>query len=497
MWQNISLRARIYILLSALILINMLGGGMMVWYAARMDRHLTRILENNIAPFEMAEALETALINQKGFVSYYFLDNDANWLKRLGEYRQAFKERLSDVLLLEQDKKQKDLINRIAAEYRQYIEGKDQVIQFYKVGQWETGKSLHKKIRNHFFKILDLCEYYKAYHKLKIKEARTNSQAEARRIQIMAVSAMVVALLVALIFIMVIMLQILGPIRNLATTADGKEDTNRSRDEVQALKQRVHGMIEDIDQTQSELQKSREHLLQAEKMALVGKLAAGMAHSIRNPLTSAKMRLFSLNRTLELSSTQGEDFDVISDEIKHIDTIVQNFLEFSRPPKLKIQKISPSEVVDMAIQLLKHRLDSYNVKIQTERRGSLPEVMGDPEQLKEVLVNLVVNACEAMQDGGMIVIAERETVIQAGGRAAIIRLTDNGPGIAAILQDKIFQPFFTTKEEGTGLGLSIAERIVNEHGGRLYLKSQEDTGTTFEIALPIKEAQGEQGFDHR
>ena len=106
-----------------------------------------------------------------------------------------------------------------------------------------------------------------------------------------------------------------------------------------------------MDTTRIELEQSREHLLQSEKLAQIGKLAAGVAHSIRNPLTSVKMRLFSLERTLSLSAAQKEDFDVISEEIRHIDTIVGNFLEFSRPPKLKIQKASPSEVVDMAVQL--------------------------------------------------------------------------------------------------------------------------------------------------
>ena len=140
-------------------------------------------------------------------------------------------------------------------------------------------------------------------------------------------------------------------------------DPDLAGDEVKALSHSVRGLIQNVDQTQSELQKSRESLLQADKMALVGKLAAGMAHSIRNPFTSVKMRLFSLNRSLKLSDTQKEDFDVISEEIRHVDTIVQNFLEFSRPPKLKIQSISPSVVVDQAIALLKHRLKSYDVEV--------------------------------------------------------------------------------------------------------------------------------------
>ena len=222
-----------------------------------------------------------------------------------------------------------------------------------------------------------------------------------------------------------------------------------------------------------------------------------MAHSVRNPLTSVKMRLFSLDRTLDLSVTQKEDFDVISDEIRHIDTIVQNFLEFSRPPKLKMQKVSPSEVVDTTLQMLKHRLESYDVEIRLDRKQPLPEILADPEQLKEVLVNLLVNAYEAMERRGTIEIQEAQIETESGGREIMIRLTDNGPGIPDAIKDKVFQPFYSTKEEGTGLGLSICARIVEEHGGTLELTSTEGEGTTFTIKIPVMESNFEHDSDHR
>jgi signal transduction histidine kinase len=199
------------------------------------------------------------------------------------------------------------------------------------------------------------------------------------------------------------------------------------------------------------------------------------------------MRLFSLGRTLDLSVTQKEDFEVISEEVGHIDTIVQNFLEFSRPPKLKMQKVSPSEVVDMVLQLLEHRLKSYDVDIEVIRKQALPEIELDPEQLKEVLVNLIINACEAMGGGGSMAIHEEGSFEESLGRVVVIRLTDNGPGISESIRERIFEPFFTTKEEGSGLGLSIASRIVEEHGGKLDVTSIEGEETTFSITLPVKE----------
>jgi signal transduction histidine kinase len=278
---------------------------------------------------------------------------------------------------------------------------------------------------------------------------------------------------------------ILGPVRELMREAGRESRPPPTGNEIKALSLRVRGLIENVDHTQSELEKSREHLLQTEKMVMVGKLAAGMAHSIRNPLTSVKMRLFSLDRTLALSDTQRDDFKVISEEIDQIDTIVQNFLEFSRPPKLKMQQVSPSEVVDLVVQLLRHRLASNDVTISVERLRPLPEIQADPEQLKEVLVNLVVNACEAMSAGGAIRITEELQHIDVR-QQAVIRVQDQGPGVPETLKERIFQPFFTTKEEGTGLGLSIAARIIAEHGGWLSLDSREGRGTTFTISLPAE-----------
>ncbi|MBW2170867.1 MAG: histidine kinase, partial [Deltaproteobacteria bacterium] len=214
----------------------------------------------------------------------------------------------------------------------------------------------------------------------------------------------------------------------------------------------------------------------------------GMAHSIRNPLTSVKMRLFSLGRSLELSETQREDFEVVSAEIRHVENIVRNFLEFSRPPKLKKEELSPSDVVDRALQLLKHRLESHDTHFKLERTQRLPEVMADPDQLEEVLVNLLVNACEAMGIGGRIAISEEEDKVEPFGRVVVIRVSDNGPGIPEGIHEELFQPFFSTKEEGTGLGLSIAARIVEDHGGRLDVESQQGKGAIFTITLPCMEA---------
>ena len=337
----------------------------------------------------------------------------------------------------------------------------------------------------HFSRVLQLCEQYKEFYTGRIARIKDRSYGQAERLRLIAGTAVLAVLLLGVILAFVLVNDILGPLRKLAREADPGARPEEAEDEVKALSRSVRGLIEGIDQTQTELEKSREHLLQAEKMVVVGKLSASMAHSIRNPLTSVKLRLFSLDRSLDLNPQQKEDFQVISEEIVHIDSLVQSFLEFSRPPKLRMQQISPSDIVDLALKLMTHRLESYQVRVQVHRPERMPVVQGDPDRLKEALVNIMVNACEAMKGGGEMVIHEDKAVDGSLGQVAIVRIRDNGPGISDSLHAKVFEPFFTTKEDGSGLGLSIAVRIVEEHGGRLELESGEGQGAEFSLILPL------------
>ncbi len=487
MWKKINLKHRIYVLLAAILLVTLSGAAVMVWYSYHIEGVLTTITDENLVAFQSAEALEIAMVNQKGFLSYYSLDGNPDWLVQLGKYRRLFREQLEQARALARSHEQKQTIGRIADEYDLYIREKDQVIDYYKTGKLKFGSKLHQDVRNRFFTILKMCEGYKREYTRSIMAAKQEALTKAARLRDTAMAVIVTHILLVVLLAYLLVYQILNPLRILIRETSRSKNIDKSGNDVMTLSRSVRGLIEDAGQIQVELEKSRENLLHSEKMAMVGKLAAGMAHSVRNPFTSVKMRLFSLNRSLKLSGTQKEDFDVISEEIDHIDTIVQNFLEFSRPPRLKMQSASPSTVVDTAIQLLRYRLESYHVKVTVHRDKILPAIDADPDQLKEVLVNLIVNACEAMTGGGAIDIRESLSGTPPDRQQAKIRIIDNGPGIPPAVIKKVFDPFYTTKEDGTGLGLSIVSRIIREHGGRVDLTSTEGRGTTFSIVLPMRQ----------
>jgi signal transduction histidine kinase len=445
------------------------------------------VIDRGIASLQAAEELQTALAMQRGFVTYYFLTGDPQWLDQLEEYRHKFEERLKEADQLNYAGIGKEVLRRIDSEYASYITVRDKVIKLYQNGERDAGATLHWTVRAQFSTIVTLCEKYKKIHGQEIDRIWNGFQKQTRFMAAAALVAMPGVGALSALLAYILLKQVLGPIRQLVKETDPVNKDTIMEDEVKALERGVYNLIENVGETKTKLERSRRHLIESERLASTGRLAAGVAHSIRNPLTSVKMRLFSLSRNLDSSESQREDFEVISEEIRHIDTIVQNFLEFSRPPKLKVQKVSPSDVVDMAIQLLHHRLETCSVQVELDRQDRLPETLVDSDQLKEVLVNLVVNASEAMRGGGLIVITEEQEIVESLGSVLIIRVSDNGPGIPESIQDKIFQPFFSTKEEGTGLGLGITNRIVEEHGGWLDLKSREGEGTTFTINLPLKE----------
>lgn len=486
-WKKPSLRTRILLMLCALVSITVAGGLITIGYTYIIDGFFAAVTETDVQALQASQELETALVMQKGYVTYFAQDRDAQWLEQLTKYHAGFEEALKKGRQWAETDKERAILNEMESEYIRYSHARDEVIKLYQENKREEGLNLQKSARGLFFHIIDLSRQFRNASEQRIAAVRERVKNQAALINVLAALALISVIILSMVLGYSLVNNVLEPIRQLALASEGPRGDLGAEDEVKALSRRFQNLIDDVDQTKSKLKWSREHLQQAEKWALVGKLAAGVAHSVRNPLTSVKMRLFSMERTLALTPSQKEDFEVISEEIRHIDTIVGNFLEFSRSPKLKMQKMSPSNAVDVVLQLLRHRLESYDVKVEVKRGKRLREILADPDQLKEVLVNLIVNACEAMVDGGSISIEEEESSTDSLGPVVVMRVSDTGPGIPAPIQEKLFQPFFSTKEEGTGLGLSIAARIVEEHGGWLDLESEEGQGATFIITLPARE----------
>jgi signal transduction histidine kinase len=250
---------------------------------------------------------------------------------------------------------------------------------------------------------------------------------------------------------------------------------------VQELKTFSQQMEEKIRKTTADLRKTEAQLIRSEKLAALGQLAAGIAHEIRNPLTSINILIHSLAGALPSDMPSRQDFEVIEEEIDRINEIVDRFLRFARPAPPVLEKAEVVPIFDEILQLLRPQIERQGISVQKDFR-SVPAVTLDKEQMKQVVLNLLLNAIQAMPEGGRLGLSG-----QVSGENHWIQLSvqDSGVGIPVENMSRLFDPFFTTKERGIGLGLSIAHRIVEQHEGKIEAESNPGRGTLFTIWLPL------------
>ena len=267
-----------------------------------------------------------------------------------------------------------------------------------------------------------------------------------------------------------------------------------SREEVQLLVGLATQVAVTVENSQLYQQ-----MKEKDRLAALGEMAAGLAHEIRNPLGSIKASAQYLSETSDQPEGRGEFLDIIVDEVDRLNRVVSSFLDYARPAHTDPEPIDVNATVQLTLQFLRPECDSADVGLHVTMHPELPKVRIDIEHLRQVLINLVQNAMQAMTSGGDIYV---ETRIQdrfriGGGARPWVRLSvrDTGPGIAPGLLANLFVPFVTTKQQGTGLGLAISQRIVSETGGRIDVRSRQGVGTTFVVLLPAEPGAALDGFE--
>ncbi len=233
-----------------------------------------------------------------------------------------------------------------------------------------------------------------------------------------------------------------------------------------------------------ELRKTENQLIQSDKVASLGKLAAGVAHEINSPLTGILTYSSLLFKAKSDGDPDKEDLEVIVNETNRCKKIVKGLLDYARQTEPQKTLSDINEVIGKSIDLISHQASLQNVKIEKKMKADLPKIMVDVSQIQQVFINILLNAIEAMPEGGALTVSS-----EAEGRMVAVRFADTGIGIPEELLPKILDPFFTTKTQGrgTGLGLSVSYGIVERHRGKLEVKSQVGKGTTLTVKLPIKE----------
>jgi len=283
------------------------------------------------------------------------------------------------------------------------------------------------------------------------------------------------------------------PIRSRDEIGEVAAEFNHMTKELDAAHEEITAWtrtLEDrVERKSRELERAHHGLLHSEKLASVGKLAATVAHEINNPLfgilTNARLAKRQAER-VNLDPEQRAKLDaklaIIERESQRCGDIVKNLLAFSRQSKPQLETVALATVIDRAVALIRHGYELQNIQLKIEMGEQPALVHGDAGQLQQVLLVLLVNAGDAMKEGGAVTIG-----CDVIGNEVRLRVHDNGPGIPEDLRERIFEPFFSTKEDGhgTGLGLAIAQGIVEQHQGTIQVQSEVGKGTEFLIQLPL------------
>jgi signal transduction histidine kinase len=230
----------------------------------------------------------------------------------------------------------------------------------------------------------------------------------------------------------------------------------------------------------NELEQTQKQLLRTEKLASIGQLAAGVAHEINNPLGTITIYAHLLQKGLDPDDPRKEDISLIISEAIRAKDIVQGLLSFARETKLRTGPTNVNDLLADVLGLVVNQSLFHNIKITEEFSRDLPTIVADETQIKQVLLNIILNAAQAMEGNGELTIATAQEQNQIR-----VKITDTGPGIPPEVMDNLFSPFFTTKEKGTGLGLAVVYGIIERHQGKIDVETELGKGTSFILSLPI------------
>jgi signal transduction histidine kinase len=243
----------------------------------------------------------------------------------------------------------------------------------------------------------------------------------------------------------------------------------------------MQGLLDEIERVFQRLHQREREVLRAEQLAAVGQVAAGVAHELRNPLTSVKMLVQTGLEGNPPTGLPAEDLGIIEHEIRRMEACIQTFLDFARPPTAERRRTDLLAIVRRAVALVDGRARRQKVIIKTEASPAPVELLIDGEQIHQVLVNLLLNALDAMPLGGEIRLDVRQ---RSEPPQVLVKIHDTGPGIPAPILARLFEPFVSGKETGLGLGLSISRRLLEAHGGTIEGANDPSGGAVFSLALP-------------
>ena len=475
--------------------LGLLNGLTTLGFTRSVANCLRSAVSEDFPSVKAAEELGIALSDQRGLVSVYIIDEgNPSWLERLRRAEADFDTWLSCARASAYTSGENKILDELEKVYAEYgAKRKKSLLQFDRGERNEAVATLLHEVWPAYDKADHSCKDFIAVNERHVEAAAKRAEEyiafAAWGVSIGSLGTAGLAVLLLWLVIQGVLIPLRRMLADARVIVDDPSGTaakpKPADDELRLVGIYFRALMAKVADTRTTLAEARNRMLNAEKLASLGKLAASVAHEMRNPLSSMKMWLYSIRKAAGTEPTLDHKYQILSDEITRLENIVRNVLEFSRPPVLRLQPRCILQVIEKTLDLVRPWLETSNIRVVEHHLAGLPDVLADSEQLKQVLANLLNNAAEAMPEGGEIEISCTVEVDANGSSNVVVRIQDTGHGIPNDAQSRLFEPFFTTKDEGTGLGLCIAANIMARHGGRILLESSTSGGTTFAVWIPI------------
>ena len=459
-----------------------------VWFTVRSQRNLTRLLSEEVACLQATQELQIR-VRQLRFRHFLNLVDPVHSRQEpIAEAHQNFEKALENARQAARSDREQEAVEKIADGYRHY----QRELALLPAELAGAGQSvdLHKLVDAHPIRFVsDPCQDLIRINQEEIEQTVRDSDQLGHRLRLAMLA-----------------LGLFGPLggvlagygiarglsRSIYQLSVRVQDISRHLDQkvasvnlpadgdLQHLDAQLQHVVRRVEEATQNLQRQQRDLLRAEQLAAVGQLAASVAHEVRNPLTSVKMLVEAAHRGRNPRPLTGEDLEVIYREIVRLEGTVQNLLDFARPPAPQRAACDLRDIVTQAVELVRSRARQQGVTLDVRLPAGPATADVDCAQLSTVLVNLFLNALDAMPGGGKLEV----TLGTDAPDGLALTVADTGTGIPPQMAGQLFTPFASTKPTGTGLGLSICKRIVEEHGGQIHAGNRPGGGACFALQLP-------------
>jgi len=486
----------------ALLILGVSGG----WYVLRLQRLNSQVLDVNVSSIRAAEEIEMVVREMRHELDRFLLTRDRDHLVSPLEKKQDVEAWLEQASLLSVSEGEAALVAKIRRGLDEFFAELRHVVDTPShTGPTDAVESLVDDILT--TRVLAIAHEYLVLNEQELQDSNQQNKALAERLALAllllgtcgAIAGLVTGFGVAR-GISRSILQLSVPIRDVAgklneVVGPVEVSADPSMTDLEAVLQTVSAKVGSVVE---QLHARHREVIRADQLAAVGQLAAGLAHELRNPLMCMKTLVQSARRHGDVAHFDSRDLTVLDEEISRLENLLQAFLDFARPAKPETHDVDIASVARQTVSLLSKRAEGRNVTIECRLPEQPLVVQADESQLRQVLLNLLLNALDAVQNGGQIWVDARHNNDGLGNvesnersqRYIRLRVADNGRGLPTQDRDRIYEPFFSTKDTGLGLGLAISQRIIDAHGGELIALDREGGGATFEIHLPLRATDG-------